>query len=422
MKGKTYQNVKYIIYLICFINIIVQKCFLMSGDTYLIAEMYSKIYVLPCILLSALFYFHFQYYSNTFIETRFIDYRKYVMTHCVDIFKECFMLAAFQLCLIGLLDLKMFEGYSLLSLLSICLSVCLVYCVIGVIYLLLYFTIHKFYICFIVDGFMIIAHYFYVIYWLMYGRFVNDGKMVNERMIISLICLIIIGICSLIIYKKTCSYSKLNINQSVLFYIGYFLIEMLSISYLRTYTINCYSFSFHSLELFDPSEIFVVGLFWIIPKLYILFVLFKKITHSYHYNLLFYMVRISNRFIWVRNLYINIIKCLVSFSIIKIIMITIIYQSISIDLLISGLLYILYTTAFVSLLMTIYFISKDIGSFNYFIFLYLIIFFISIIVNITFLSFISIDTHWYSLLIYIGLLICTFMMNVYIINHDEYYG
>lgn len=420
MKGSTYRNVKYIIYFVCFINIIVQKYFLMTDDTYLIAQMYPKIYVLPCILLSTLFYFHFQYYSNIFIKTRFNDHRKYVFTHYNDIFKECMSLVIFQLSLISILDLKMFFEYSIQSILSIFLSVSMIYCVIGVIYLFLYFIIHKFHICFIVSGVIIVVHYFYVIYWLMYGRFINDIEVSKERMIISLICLLIITICLLIIYRKECLSTRFNMNQSLIIYIGYLCIEMLSVSYLRSFTINCHSFSFHSLELFDPSEAFIIGLFWIIPKLYILMTIFKKVRHSYHYNLLFYMVRISNKFIWVRNLYIDIFKYLLSFSVIKIIITVIIYQTISIDLLISGLLYILYIGVFASVLMTIYFISKDIGSFNYFIFLYLILFFISI--NLTCFSFISIDAKWYNLLIYIGLLICTFIANVYIINHDEYYG
>ncbi len=422
MKGSTYKNVKLIIYLLCFTNIIVQKWFLMFNDTYLIAEMYPKIYVLPCILLSALFYFHFHYYSNIFIQTRFNDHRKYVLTHCIDVFKECIMLSMFQLCLIGLLDFKMFIGYSILSLLSIVLSVCLVYCVVGSVYLLLYFAIHKFHICFVVDGFIIIAHYFYVIYWLMYGRFVNDVEIIYERMMVSLICFFIIAICLLIIYRNTCSYSKLKINQSIIFYIGYFLIEMLSISYLRIYTLHIHSFSFNNLELFEPSEAFIVGLFWVIPKLLIIFILFKKITCSYQYNLLFYMVRISNRFIWVKNLYIEVFKYLLTFSIIKVIGTIIIYQSISIDLIVSGFLYVFYMGVLVSMLMSIYFISKDIGSFNYYISLYLIIFFIKIIINLPCLSIIAIDESLYSLLIYTVVLVCTFMLNIYIINHDEYYG
>lgn len=422
MKGTTYKNVKYLVYLACFTNIIVQKWFIMSSDTYLIAEMYPKIYVLPCILLSVMFYFHFQYYSNTFIKTRFNDHRKLVLTHCIDVFKECIMLSLFQLCLIGLLDFRMFKEYSIPSILSICLSVCLVYCVIGAIYLMLYFTIHKFYICFISNGFIIIAHYYYVIYWLMYGQFISLEEKINERMIISLICFIIISICSLIIYKKTCSYLKLNMNQSFLFYIGYLFIEMLSISYLRIYTVNYHSFSFQSLELFDPSEIFIVGLFWIIPKLFILFILFKKVTRFYQYNLLFYMVRISNRFIWVKNLYREVFKSLFCFSIIKMAGTTIIYQSVSVDLVISGLIYIFYMGTLISVFMNVYFISKDMGSFNYYIFLYLIIFFMNILMNFTCLSFIAINKNYSSLLIYTIILVCTFIINVYIINHDEYYG
>jgi hypothetical protein len=420
MRSSIYKKAKFIVYIICLIIIMIQKLFIINKDTYLIAEMYPKLFMLPCILLISLFYFHYQYYNNIFIKTRFNDYRKYIKSICIDILKECITLALFQFFIIMILDLKMLKGYSILSLFSIILDIILVYCLLGMIYLLIYFLFNKYHICFIVDSIVILVHYLYVIYWLMYGAFLLDDRTINERWIISLICILIIVLCFIVIYVRTIS--TIKVNQMLLMIISYFFIELLSMSYLKVYTIDYSLFSFSSLELLNQSEMFTVSLFWLIPKFIVLYIIFKKVVYSYHHNLLFYMVRISNRFIWIKKLYKEIIKYLITFTVIKIIDVVIVYRTLSLQLLISGMIYILYMSFLSSIIITMYFILKDESIFNYFIFLYIAIFFINIIMNISKLSFISIDYHYGSISIYFLIIIILYIISVYIINHDEYYG
>lgn len=420
MEGSTYKNIKFIIYIICFVNIMVAKWTFMYDEAYLVEVLYSRIYVLPCILLSALFYFYFRYYKNTFVITRFRAEKKYILSHCMDVLKESCMLALFQIILILLLDLKIFSEYSLLQILSIVSVIVLIYCVIGMIYLVVFFLTEKFYLCFIADGLFIIAHYLYVVYWLMYGGFSAGALASAERLKLSLLCLLIIGICLLIISRKI--FSIFKDFHKLLVFIGYFFVEYISVNFLRAYTVDYSLFSFDSLELFDSSELFIVFLFYVIPIIFVLFINFRRIIHSYHYNLLFYMVRISNRFIWVRKQYLDIFKDVFIFAVIKTIVIIMIYKTFSVELLISAVIYVIYMYFLSSVLMCSYFISKDTSILNYYIIIYVIVFLMSVISGNNVMSFISLDYHINSILIDIFILVLTFIINVYIINHDEYYG
>lgn len=412
MNTRLYKNLKIIIYIISFINIIFGK---LMFDISSLEYLGSTVFLLPAIFLCLLFFFHFRYYTNTFVKVRFHTQRKYMISHYKSIYKECILFASLQFILAIIFDLNIYSFENAISAFLIYLLIISTYLVLGSIYMTCFVIKERFGLCFILDMIFILIYKFYVTWWLQYGYYILDFKGIDQNINLIIFNILIIGSSILINMKK--KYFIRSINQNILLILGYSLLEFLSTYYLSSYTVNYSNFSFHTLELLNNSEIIISLLLWILPKIFIICILFKKIYDDYKSHLIFYIVRINNKKLWLNQLYIQCIRICFICTFVKVIITIFIYQRFDMSVLYSAILYFLYLLFHLSILFVLYLFFKDESLLNYYLFIYVLLIVMGYITQM--FDFILISHHVF---IYVFILLLGYLISVYLINHDEYYG
>ena len=149
--------------------------------------------------------------------------------------------------------------------------------------------------------------------------------------------------------------------------------------------------------------------------------IFNKFYHHYRYNLLFYIVRIKNKTRWMTGIILDDLKDIVIFSIIKLLCTSLIFGFMP-EMIVSSLMYVLYLMMFSFVLYTLYLGIKKIEVFNGFLAVYMFAGLMISYLGIETLYFWIQDYHWINDLIYIIGIVVLYMVDVWMLSKDEYYG
>lgn len=419
MNTKKYNNFKDMLYVFSFLFIIFLKWNIGNVDVKLINMVLDQIFFLPAVLLISLFYFHYQYYNNIFVITR-IGKSKTNRTHLLSILKECIIFPIYLLVLVVLLSFRDYHISNLLPIVICFLLIISFYILLGFIYFFGYIFLKKFYMCFLLNLIPIFIYKFYIIWWKQFIATFDISRISNNLILIVINVVVIIFIMLVTMYQK--EKKNIKLNSLVKSVILYGVIEFLSIICLRNYIMIPDSYSFQSLLFMDTAERIVGLLFWVAPKIYIIFYMFQYIYDNYKHNLIFYMVRISNREKWIRKHCLQIMIYLLIVSVMKLLLSSIMFRVISVNLLLSTGYYFLYLLFISMSIIMIYLFFKDVSVANFYLSCYFIFMAIISIFSIDILDFLLLSDSMIGIVVFVIGIVIGYGVSVLILNNDEYYG
>ncbi|WP_074689079.1 DUF2705 family protein [Kandleria vitulina] len=204
------------------------------------------------------------------------------------------------------------------------------------------------------------------------------------------------------------------------YYLVYIGIEAFSSYYLMSAIQKKYSYSFFDYFFITSNEKFTGFIFWLIPKVFIVFVAYKRITETYHHNLIFYLVRIDDRSRWVRRLILNNMKDAFVFTIIKSIITALMYGW-NIKIIESGVNYMLFVLLMILIINIIYLLIKKEEVLNYLLIGYLTIATIAVYGGVGMLSWIMLEIKEWTNAWMIVFCVLFYFITVLMLKRDEYY-
>jgi hypothetical protein len=204
------------------------------------------------------------------------------------------------------------------------------------------------------------------------------------------------------------------------YYLVYIAVEAFSSYYLMSAIQKKYSYSFFDYFFITSNEKFTGFIFWLIPKVFIVFVAYKRITETYHHNLIFYLVRIDDRSRWVRRLILNNMKDALVFTIIKSI-ITALMSGWNIKIIESGVSYMLFVLLMMFSINIIYLLIKKEEVLNYLLIGYLTIATIAVYGGVGMLSWIMLEIKEWTNAWMIVFCVLFYFITVLMLKRDEYY-
>lgn len=416
--GKTYKRVKECIYLYLFLYTIIVRWINIDPDETIRLIISQHMFLLPCLLLISLFYFHYHYFHNIFVQTRFKSKKECLKQHYLSVLKESVSLALYQLLFAFILGFEKFNMQFILSVLMITMVVVTSYIVLAIVYITAYIIKEKFYIGYVINSMIIVFYKFFVTWKLQYGYYGLDLLDIHENIHLILANVIVIGVCLLII--KTYTRKKIQISKKYLDLVIYGILEVLS--YLGGQS-HYFTLSYNQMEFVDSGEAFLTLLFWILPKLYLIYICFRCFYTHYKKDLLFYMVRIKNRRKWVLQISYELLQKIMFMTIIKLFCYIVLcfIQNIDFHFIIikDFFVYFIYLYFLIQLFMSAYLIFKDEVIINYFIGFYVLCIILNM--NISMIRFVSLAYDIFSIGIYFSFIVLCHILIVYRINRDEYY-
>ncbi|WP_352403475.1 DUF2705 family protein [Kandleria vitulina] len=204
------------------------------------------------------------------------------------------------------------------------------------------------------------------------------------------------------------------------YYLVYIAVEAFSSYYLMSAIQKKYSYSFFDYFFITSNEKFTGFIFWLIPKVFIVYVAYKRITDTYHHNLIFYLVRIDDRSRWVRRLILNNMKDAFVFTIIKSIITALMYGW-NIKIIESGVSYMLLVLLMILIINIIYLLIKKEEVLNYLLIGYLTIATIAVYGGVGMLSWIMLETKEWTNLLMLAFCVLFYFITVLMLKRDEYY-
>lgn len=416
---KFYRYAKDIIYFLCFAYIILGRWSIFGEDITLIEAVSTEILFFPCMMLISLFYFYYRYYTNAFISTRLNGLGD--CEHVKSLLKESVKLSLWQIMLILLLSFDNVTFQHKTVLFSIVLVIISTYCALVGLYFIFYRLFRNYYIPFLLMSVVIVLYKIIVTWWYMYGNYSVTNPDISQNVLLIIVNGMICLSCFINMKLRKGRIKMLEKISMLKKYIIYFLLEIISLYLLKGSVMNPASYAFNDLFFMFPAEQFLRFLVWVFPKLYIFYMIFNKFYHHYRYNLLFYIVRIKNKTRWMTGIILDDLKDIVIFSIIKLLCTSLIFGFMP-EMIVSSLMYVLYLMMFSFVLYTLYLGIKKIEVFNGFLAVYMFAGLMISYLGIETLYFWIQDFHWINDLIYIIGIVVLYMVDVWMLSKDEYYG
>lgn len=202
--------------------------------------------------------------------------------------------------------------------------------------------------------------------------------------------------------------------------LGYLIMEFFSLLMIQSYMEKKYSYSFFDLFFLTSGEKFTAFLFWLLPKVVILFVAYRRITSTYQHNLIFYITRIDDRSRWVRRLVGSNVKDAFLFTLIKS-LVTVFLFGWNMQIITSGVAYMLYVMLMMSCVDIVYLVLKREETLNYLIMGYLIMCMLAVYGGMGMLSWMMLDVKKWTNFIILGSCLLLHFITVQLLKRDEYY-
>ena len=181
-----------------------------------------------------------------------------------------------------------------------------------------------------------------------------------------------------------------------------------------------YSYSFFDLFFLTSGEKFTAFLFWLLPKVVILFVAYRRITSTYQHNLIFYITRIDDRSRWVRRLVGSNVKDAFLFTLIKSLVTVFLFGG-NMQIITSGVAYMFYVMLMMSCVDIVYLVLKREETLNYLIMGYLIMCMLAVYGGMGMLSWMMLDVKKWTNFIILGSCLLLHFITVQLLKRDEYY-
>lgn len=421
MNSRLYNRIKSCLYIFAFMISIAMKWTVPGEDGPFAFIVINQIIYFPMLLMIGFMYFHYRYYRNTFIQTRFKSLQEVRYHHFQSNISEAIEFLVWQLVIAIILGFQTFSLESFYSLAVIILTLLLMYLAYTMIYTTILEITKQYYYAFITCGVLLIAFRIIVHTQLSLGSYTLTYEGLSGNYILIVAYLFVI-ICCVVINKLYFNQKrKLRIDKRIMMLAGCIFVEIVSELFLRNQSLIDTSLSLNNYYGFMQSNELFVTLIWVIPKIMLMYIGFMMFCERYRLNYTFYAVRIKSKRKWVHQimkelyLFIFIVVCS------KFVFHCLFYQVFDFSLVLMSCQYFFYSIVLLSLLIVGYIITKSESIFNSIIIAYVIIVTFIGMMEIVPLQFLLLDDHLITTLCYLCFIFIIYNIIVYLMNHHEYY-
>lgn len=421
MNSQLYNRIKSVVYIVTFIISVVIRWTYFGDDGPFAFTVINQIIYIPMLFMIGLMYFHYRYYHNTFIQTRYSSLQEVRRHHFQSNILESLEFLVWQLIIAIILGFHIFTLESFYSLAVIIVTLLLMYMAYTLIYTTILEITKQYYYAFVTCGILLIAYRIIVLTSLHLGSYAltYDGLDGNYILIIAYL-FVIVG-CIVVNQFYFQQNRKIRIDKKIMMLVSYIFIEIVSELFLRNQSLVDTSLSLNNYFGFMQSNELFITLLWMIPKMMLLYIGFMMFCERYRLNYTFYAVRIKSKRKWVYKimkeiyLFIMIVVCS------KLIFHCLFYQVFDLSLLLVSCQYFLYIVALLSLLIVGYIITRSESIFNSMTIVYVIVVTFVGIMRISPLQFLLLDDSFITTLCYLCFIFVIYNIIVYLMNHHEYY-
>ncbi len=371
-----------------------------------------------CLIVSIIGYFYYHFYNNVCVQTR-LDYNG-EKNHFMAVFKEFCILLILWLFLLIIYDFSSFSIENWSVIISIYLLIITNVILFLAVHFLLVRRMNKYYKVFIIELISLCIYRFYFQGIAEIGNYNIFSSSSNENYFLVVLNLFIIVFIVSFLTRRRYLENVAQYFERYKYYLVYIAVEAFSSYYLMSAIQKKYSYSFFDYFFITSNEKFTGFIFWLIPKVFIVFVAYKRITETYRHNLIFYLVRIDDRSRWVGYLILNNIKDAFVFTIIKSIITALMYGW-NIKIIESGVSYMLLVLLMILIINIIYLLIKKEEVLNYLLIGYLTIATIAVYGGVGMLSWIMLETKEWTNLLMLAFCVLFYFITVLMLKRDEYY-
>ncbi|SEJ10393.1 hypothetical protein SAMN05216514_11081 [Kandleria vitulina] len=418
MKYKKLYYVKLLIYSLIFILFTAVKWQNMTMNSYSISYLLKYDHVFDiCISLSVIGFFYHRFYKNELVKSRLFanglkEHEKYICS-------ETFKISLIWCFLLFLYDFNKYEWNKWVVVLSIFLMIISSVYVFMCLHFILIRKYSKYSWIFIIE-FLVLVFYRFI--FLSLFNLVNYNVSVNRYstnlLLTGFNAFLIAGMLYFMNDKKHLKMIPTMKKSSLP--LGYLIMEFFSLLMIQSYMEKKYSYSFFDLFFLTSGEKFTAFLFWLLPKVVILFAAYRRITSTYQHNLIFYITRIDDRSRWVRRLVGSNVKDAFLFTLIKS-LVTVFLFGWNMQIITSGVAYMLYVMLMMSCVDIVYLVLKREETLNYLIMGYLIMCMLAVYGGMGMLSWMMLDVKKWTNFIILGSCLLLHFITVQLLKRDEYY-